>query len=122
MSSSDPQSGSFVSESWTDEEWKQWQEFQASESRKAQFRKLVEQLWKKSIVLQSPWVQFGVVIFAQFLCFHVPSVLAVKEAIMAWSPQWLQFESLVYAVGCIQLLHCCFLGPSGSSPFAGVAS
>ena len=110
MSSSAPQSGSFVEESWTEEEWAQWQQFEAKESRRRQFRQSVQQLWKKSMVLQSPWVQFGVVAFAQFLCFHVPAVLAVKEAVVAWTPQWLQFESLVYAVGCIQLVQLLLFG------------
>ena len=110
MSSSADQSGSFVEESWTEEEWAQWRQFEARESRRRQFRQSVKQLWKKSMALQSPWVQFGLVAFAQFLCFQFPSVLAVKEAVVAWMPQWLQFESLLYSVGTIQLVQLLLFG------------
>ena len=110
MSSLADQSSQFVEEQWTEEQWAQWRQYEAKQSRRRQFLQSVKQFWKKSMALQSPWVQFGLFAFAQFLCFQFPSVLAVKEAVVAWMPQWLQFESLLYSVGTIQLVQLLLFG------------
>ena len=110
MSSSADQSSQWAQEQWTEEQWAQWQQYEASKSRRRQFRQAVKQFWKQSMVLQSPWLQFGLVAFAQFCCFQFPSVLAVKEAVVAWMPQWLQFEALLHTVGTIQLVQLLLFG------------